>query len=152
MMNLEWQEEKSASQQETGVGSSVAFNYFADCPSDDDVVIRSAIGESVEKAVALIGQNIRDDSMYFLCGWDISTSTLSIVVSDETRKQDSPSAVSCTVSALAERFDSSSEQAIEYASNIQYWVRDYLTTCGGFMSFSLVAVFYRDSRARVDLL
>jgi len=79
---------------------------------------------------------IQDSSLYLLFEWNTDDTTLTIVVTDAEKKQDSNRIVRCAMVATDE------EGAAETAEKIQYWIRDYLTTCDGFFAYSLVAIFH----------
>jgi hypothetical protein len=78
--------------------------------------------------------------------WDEDNASLSIVVSDAKKAHDSPQMVKCCFKALSENMPS------DYAENIHFWIRDYLTTCAGFMRYSLVAAFHTGNRNACTLL
>jgi hypothetical protein len=134
--------------------------YYASSSSGDDIAIRAAVGECIEKAVGLLSQNIQEDSMYFMLEWHCESSTLSIIVTDEFKQKDSPMIVKCQMSALGDRLcdlnisspDQCQDHINQYVANVKYWSTDYFTTCGAFLKYSLIAVYYTDSRSRVELL
>jgi hypothetical protein len=136
-MYLDWQENHSASDQAAADDRIV---YLAQCDGDTDETLRNAIRDSIEKAVSLLHLTIRDDSLYLLFEWDKREACLDIVVTDAQKQQDSDRIVRCCMSATE---DNCSD---ETAEKIQFWIRDYLTTCDGFFAYSLVAVFHSHSR------
>lgn len=108
-----------------------------------DSEVQIAIDATIEKACDLLENNIQDDSRYLLFGWDADTSTLTIVVTDDERQRDSREVVQCQFVATDKPLD---------PEDIQYWIKDYLTTCAAFLRYSLIAAFHRESRANCTLL
>jgi hypothetical protein len=119
--------------------------HFHQANSSDAENIQHDIGACIEKAITLLPNNINDDSLYFLVEWCSNSSTLSVVVTDDSKQNESPEVTSCSFSTTNE----SSEQFID---NVKYWVKDYLTTSAGFIQFSLVAVFGLGNRDKMELL
>ncbi|MFV8783033.1 hypothetical protein ACNKU7_11465 [Microbulbifer sp. SA54] len=160
-MNLTWTENKTLSQPagDTGQRSEYVIHSSTIEKTSDDGVQR-AIDACIDKACTLLPRNIRDDSRYLLFGWDAVNSTLTIVVTDDSKEKDSPDIVQCRFSSLVEKMNSESADpdhsqhsaADELADNIQYWIKDYLTTCAPFLRYSLIAAFYRESRSSCALL
>ncbi|MBN8431875.1 hypothetical protein JF535_13550 [Microbulbifer salipaludis] len=105
--------------------------------------IQLAIDASVEKACELLENNIQDDSRYLLFGWDSEVSTLTIVVTDDDKRHDSRDVVQCHLVTGGQQPD---------PEDIQFWIKDYLTTCAPFLRYSLIAAFHRGSRATCTLL
>ncbi|MGJ8687063.1 MAG: hypothetical protein ACSHWQ_06260 [Spongiibacteraceae bacterium] len=116
------------------------------CSACDDTTLRAAAGECVEKATSLLSENIDDDSMYVLFGWDAEQGNLMVSVSDAAKQKDASQVVCCNFSALDEKNNA------EFIETLKYWITDYLTTCSGFMRYSLVAAFYSESRDQTALL
>lgn len=145
-MNLDWEEKT--------VGEHLIFAAVVD--SAEEGRVKEGLGECVEKATSFLHLNIHDDSMYFMLGWDKTTSTLKITVVDETKSTGSQYVVICCFSALAQALLSDSEGAAEkaddLANSIRYWIKDYLTTCSSYYQYSLVASFYTVSWKKSDLL
>jgi len=160
-MTLEWQEIKTPGTLDDETGNGVrTMNYHADVSGQSDESVKSAVEQGVEKAVAMLASNIRDDSCYMLCEWDRRSSTLRIVVTDVKKESDSPLVVECSFGGLntkMQQLKNSSESDWESEVNdcvekVQYWARDYLTTCAEFMNYSLVAAFHSESRSKCALL
>ncbi|WP_153039194.1 hypothetical protein [Microbulbifer sp. Q7] len=105
--------------------------------------IQLAIDASVEKACDLLDNNIQDDSRYLLFGWNSEASILTIVVTDDDKRHDSRDVVQC-------HFVSGDQQPDP--EDIQFWIKDYLTTCAPFLRYSLIAAFHLGSRASCTLL
>ena len=135
-MSLEW---KVAS------NSSTHVTHISVCEDSHELAIKQAMEESVEKAISLLANNIRDDSLYFLIEWHSDTSTVKITVTDDSKTKVSAETVSCQC-----HIDDSHSSA--YALSIQDWVKDYLTTSSSFIRFSLVAVFRLGSQGQSILL
>lgn len=142
---LDWQLQQSA----TG------RTYSAACTEQTDTAVRQAIGETIEKAVAQLADNINDDSLYLLFEWHKPTATLTVVVTDESKSRDAAIVVCCEflgIDQLLKNSTTDSAALDDYAEIIQYGVKDYLTTCGGFFHYSLIAIFHSDIRANTQLL
>jgi len=118
---------------------SKSIRHHSQYTGTEEPGIRLALGECVEKSISLLSANIEDESLYLLFEWCTSSSVLSIVVTDSSKKIDSPQVVTCGFSKLD-------------AEDLQYWLGDYFTTCESFMSYSLVAAFHGQSRVESALL
>ena len=122
--------------------------------------LKSAIIDCIDKAVELLPQNIGDDSRYFLFEWDLVYSTLTVVVTDDSKENDSRHVVKCIMSTLDEKMSelaSTSERTWEaktkeFSELVKGWIHNYLTTCSGFMKYSLIAIFHNESRENAKLL
>lgn len=142
-MNLNWTVKTEANPSQTAPGDDTVYvihhSSFAGT-SDEDV--QHAINTCIDKACDLLDKSIQENSRYFLFGWDNASSTLTILVTDETKAHDSPDVVKC---------DFSGTQQLD-PEDIQYWIKDYLTTCAPFLRYSLIAAFHQESRASCTLL
>ena len=67
--------------------------------------IKLAIINCIDKAVKLLPKNIGDDSRYFLFEWNVVNSTLTIVVTDDSKENDSRHVVKCTMLTLNEKMN-----------------------------------------------
>lgn len=137
-MHLEWSSTTSAHQNQQ--------IHHANCNSTDNEQKQKAINESLDKAIALFPNNIQDDSLYFLTEWDETTSTLNLLITDDTKKIESKEVVRCQF------LKTNNDQDESTSDDIKYWIRDYLTTSSGFIRFSLVAAFGTGNRERMELL
>ena len=131
---------------------TAAFN--GESEKEIDIVIQ----ECIEKAVSFFPDHVTDESRYFLFEWRIETSTLTIVATDDSKNNDANFTVKCFMSALNEAMNTitsepaKKEKIAEHSDLIKYAIKDYLTTCGSFMQYSLVAVFTNNTRDKVELL
>lgn len=114
------------------------------CLSLEHPAMKSAIEQCIEKACSLLASNIQDDSLYLLFEWFADTATLKVLVTDSSKTQDAPQVIRCQFIRL--------ENDAEIAERVQYWIRDYLTTCASFMQYSLVAAFHFQGREHCVLL
>ncbi|MFT7245652.1 MAG: hypothetical protein ACI82A_003023 [Candidatus Azotimanducaceae bacterium] len=130
---MNWEESKIVADAQESTG------HMSECIAQDEGSVRLALGECVEKSISLLQANINDESLYLLFEWCASSSVLSIVVTDSSKKSDSPHIVKCTFTNLE-------------TEDVQYWLRDYFTTCASFMKYSLVAAFHCDKRSQSTLL
>ncbi|WP_320838327.1 hypothetical protein [Zhongshania sp.] len=126
--------------------------------SSDNLTIEVILANCVEHAVALLAENINDDSLYFMFEWDNTASTLAIVVTDDSKSRDAKHRVLCDLSAMNAKMKQLAEsdqwkyQGESFADIVKHALHDYLTTCTGFMRYSLVAVFHQGSRQQTELL
>lgn len=141
-MSLIWIEKNELNHSDK---TSVVF--FSECHESNDEAVKVALGECIEKSIALLKKNITDDSMFLLFEWNTSRSALTVVLTDDTKTTDSPYVVACIFSSIDKQI-----QADDYAEQVRYWLRDYFTTCSSFMRFSLVAAFHSCSRDDACLL
>lgn len=159
-IKLDWKENKLTSQPNDAAVDSKneRIEYIATFDERSCILLESAVQECIEKAVSFLPDNVADESRYFLFEWDITHSALSIVVTDDTKKNDAKFVVKCFMSALKEELNSiesdleKKEKEAEYSDFIKYEIKDHLTTCSSFMQFSLVAVFHNKTRDRLELL
>jgi predicted nuclease of restriction endonuclease-like RecB superfamily len=114
------------------------------CKESSEAAIKQAVDNSLEKAIHLLHKNIQDDSLYFLVEWH-NHSTLTIVVTDDMKQETAPEVVCCELLITEDKKE-------YYAERIHFWARDYLTTSGGFIQYSLVAVFGFGDRNKAELL
>lgn len=134
------------------------IEYSTSLNGYSDEEIKMALKATIEKAVTCLPKNIEDNSRYFLFEWQTESSSLTIVVTDDTKKNDSLYRVTCKMTALNHTLSkrelaSSTEDKIEaYSDFVKYFVKDYLTTCSSFMQFSLVAIFHNKHRDQTQLL
>lgn len=150
-MSLQW----SDTQSDDGT-----FLSLAECAQTADGDVYMALEQALEKAVMLLADNVVDDSRYFLFEWDAIESALTVVVTDDQKKADSPKVVKLLLSGLVKTLDSIQDDAVsewaataeECSDNIKYFVRDYLTTSSGFHRYSLIAIFHNESRDRAEML
>jgi hypothetical protein len=157
-IKLTWKENKLASRPSDTELSQERIEYSATLNERSDHLVEAAIQACIEKSVSFLSENIVDDSRYFLLEWDIALSALTIVVTDDTKTNDSKYSVKCHMSALGDEISKTvpetkkHDKEQELSDFIKYFVKDYLTTCSAFMQFSLVAVFHNKTRERVELL
>ena len=117
-----------------------------------------AIQECIEKAVSFFPEHITDDSRYLIFEWNIETSALTIKATDDSKTNDANFTVQCYFSALNDAMNTTTSEpakkeiSIEHSDFIKYAIKDYLTTCGTFMQYSLVAVYTNNTRDKVELL
>jgi hypothetical protein len=115
--------------------------------------LNSAVIHCIDKAVSLLSENISDESRYFLFEWDASHSCLSVVVTDDTKKKDESQVVTMQLNDWSKMNSDDPSFVREHFSEIlREWIHNYLTTCGGFMKYSLIAIFHSDTRNKTVLL
>jgi len=159
-IKLDWKENKlvSRSLETAAANENEQVEYNAIFNEHSEEQLKVAVQACIEKAVSFLSENVIDESRYFLFEWNIEHSTLTIVVTDDTKKNDAKFVVKCCMSALNKEINSidsdlaKEEKALEYSDFIKYEIKDYLTTCSSFMQFSLIAVFHNKTRDKVELL
>ncbi|PCK07540.1 MAG: hypothetical protein COA42_13860 [Alteromonadaceae bacterium] len=132
-MLLSWKETESIGECSEGIIHKSEYNGL------EEAGVKLALGECVEKSTSFLHLNINDESLYLLFEWCVLSSVLTIVVTDSKKQSDSPHVVQCSFNEIE-------------TENVQYWLRDYITTCQSFMNYSLVAAFHCKSRAESTLL
>lgn len=148
-MTLSWTESKTETTPDAVVGEREQYILHKAVSTEvNEGLVQQAVNASVLKAAQLMGDNIDDNSLYLLCDWCMASSTLTLVVTDDRKQQDSVHVVKCEFNTL----DLAEEQKDDFADLVRYWISNYLTTSSEFMQFSLVAAFTRDARAKIELL
>ncbi len=105
----------------------------------------SVIDQAMEKSVALLPTNIKDDSRFLLLEWDSASKTLLIVISDESKTRDSDQVVKLVFTGDIKDMD-------EFIADLKYYSKNFLTTCSDFMNYSLIAAFCSAGRNSTQLL
>lgn len=148
-MNVNWQLVPG-----TGTGISADYCYvaagLAKAESDFDPLIVAC----VDKAVSQLADNINDESRYLIFQFN-ADEILKIAVTDDSKTRDSVHSVACDLSAMKQCLAESTHWRFKeepFAELVKYGVRDYLTTCGAFMQYSLVAIFCESDRAKTELI
>jgi len=160
-MNLVWKEHQGVNPFEAAAGDTTEYVvYLSEVENHSDEMVKSSIESCIEKSVSYLPKNVKDESRYMLFEWDVVYSILTIVVTDDAKEYDSPMVVKCCFSGLddlTQAVQAKSENEWEryvndYAEKVKYWIKDYLTTCPGFMNYSLVATFHCEDRSNCVLL
>ncbi|WP_231757123.1 hypothetical protein [Microbulbifer elongatus] len=143
-MSLNWMTTQENSLPEATAGNDREFTvYRADVKSPDNQNVQRAIEATTEKACELLEGNIQDDSRYLLFGWNVDTATLTIVVTDDGKVRDSHAVVQCTFATEGQPLNT---------EDIQFWIKDFLSSYAPFLRYSLIAAFYCGSRNDCVLL
>lgn len=98
--------------------------------------IKLAVLDAAEYAFALLGDNIKDDSMYCVFDWDFPTQQLAIIVTDPSKEQRSKHKVVLTLKGYAAHISGQEDQQ----EQIHLWIHNHITTSERFFRYSLVAV------------
>ena len=115
-------------------------NHIANFLSDEKDKLKLATEACAEKSIGLLADNIQDNSLYLLFEWNPAKSTLTVVLTDDTKQHDAPHSVTGIFAGLSD------------SELIQFWLYDYLTTSTTFLKFSLVAIFHSSTRSNTQLL
>lgn len=146
---LPWQTQSHHNAKDAYGNTTEGVVYSYRCEYSEDKDIRQVINQTIDKAVSLFPNNVWDQSRYVIFEWDKENKRLGIVVSDDDKTTDSPDSVHCEITAYQTAADQDPQSQ---ADNIQYWIRDHLTTCTEFFRYSLIAVFHSHSRDKTSLL
>lgn len=111
--------------------------------SAEESRLQLAVDQAIEYAVQLMTKNVRDESRYFICEWDIQEKVLNVVVTDENKSNESPVSLELKLPGIEQ------ENSTEL---IKFWITDYLSTCSDFLRFSVIALFHTGDRNRGTLL
>ena len=137
---------------------SAKFEVKASCEETNELAINLTIQACIEKAVSYFPEHVTDESRYLICEWDTENTTLTLVVTDDSKKYESNFKVKCFMDGLncliknTPEPELKNEVILSQSEMIKYAIKDYLTTCASFMKFSLVAVFHNNTRDKVELL
>ncbi len=127
--------------------------HFAESGATEDGVLKDDMEEALEKAMALLNANVKNESRYFLVEWDRANAVLRLAVTNDRKAQDAADVVTCRFAALQQRLQTADESAIEACSDkVNFFAKDYLSTCAGFMDYSLVAMYTDSSRNETRML
>jgi hypothetical protein len=159
-MKLNWVEDKSTLDTSADAQGVEQVVHSASIEEASEAGLKVAVIDSIDKANSLLSDNIGDDSRYLLCEWDVNNSTLTVVVTDDDKKNDSRQVVKCTMSSHAKNMkaleisskDEWEVKTQEVADFVRESIHNYLTTCREFMLFSLIAIFHCESRDKTRLL
>lgn len=132
---LEWQTTHHSQQQ----------IFRGRCDAGDYSGLQQAFDQCAEKATQLLPEQIQDSSRYLLFSWQ--DTTLTIVLTDDTRQRDGNFAVVCEFPNLHTALAGENTDEI-----LAYWATDYLASCSAFLQYSLLAAFTRSGRDRLQLL
>ncbi|WP_370978278.1 hypothetical protein [Agaribacterium sp. ZY112] len=147
-MTLTWKKHTALSPSEVSAPDSRKYHvYRSECHSTDDASLKTAVTQCIDKSVSYLSENIDEQSQYYLCEWNLIHPTLTIVVTDDKKENDGPIVIKCYFNGLDEL-----AHADEHADNIRFLISNYLTTCSGFMRYSLIAVFNTGERSDCSLL
>lgn len=134
--------------------NGVKARYFIQSAAQLEAELAPLLAACVNKAVDELHSNILDNSLYLLFEFDKNL-VLNIVVTDESKQQESPYRVVCDMALLQPYLLESTHwkfKGEEFADVVKHELRDYLSTCSGFMRYSLVAVFSEGDRTKTELL
>ena len=146
---LAWQTQHHNSAKDADGNTTEGVVYCYRCEHSDEMAIRKVINQTIDKAVSLFPTNVWDQSRYMIFMWDSDNKLLRIVVTDDDKVVESPDSVVCEITAYKMVAE---QEAAQQSDNIQYWIRDHLTTCNEFFSYSLIAVFDDQCHNRTSLL
>jgi hypothetical protein len=134
--------------------NGVKARYFIQSAAQLEAELAPLLAACVNKAVDELHSNILDNSLYLLFEFDKNL-VLNIVVTDESKQQESPYRVVCDMASLQPYLLESTHwkfKGEKFADVVKHELRDYLSTCSGFMRYSLVAVFSEGDRTKTELL
>ena len=120
--------------------------YHFSCEKNDESSLTKAVEDSLEQAVNLIPDNLAslgDEARYLMLELDSDNHQLIILVSSDDKKSDGLKVVELSLpSPITEQLE----------TTVKFAATDYLTTCNGFLNYSLLAVFHKGDRSKTHLL
>ena len=146
-MTLDWQEKTQVLSPERSLQL-----YTAECTGVTDIALKQAVSNCVQKAIEHLHSNIQNDSMYLLFEWSKTNALLTAVVTDELKQNDANIVIQCQFQKLSQKPLQTEDEMQQYADNIHFWIRDYLTTDNAFLHYSLIAIYHDSSRDNTRLL
>lgn len=120
--------------------------HRAVCLGTAEHEVQAAVFACADYAFSLLDESIEDNARYCLFAWDSIRNALSITVTDEAREQDGKHLVTVEFTGFDERF------SVDQVDDIKFCLTDYLTTSLSFLKFSLLAVFVREGRDKIELM
>lgn len=127
--------------------------HHAQSNAMDDSALVNDIDAALDKAVSFLNANVKNESRYFLVEWNRPSSTLRLAVTNDAKLEDGADVVVLGFTALNAKIQTAGDSERElYSEKMQFWVKEYLSICAGFMDYSLVAVFTDSTRDRVRML
>src|SRR5690554_1661401 len=127
--------------------------HHAQSNAMDDSALVNDTDAALDKAVSFLNANVKNESRYFLVEWNRPSSTLRLAVTDDAKLEDGADVVVLGFTALNAKIQTAGDLERElYSEKMQFWVKEYLSICAGFMDYSLVAVFTDSTRDRVRML
>lgn len=105
---------------------------------------------SVEKAINALDSIVTDDSRYLVFQWTASVGKLEIGLANYDNKHEFSLVQEDSYSELAFAFGSANAQEIEEL--LRFWLTDYLSSCGGFFRYALIALFHTGDASKSRLL
>ncbi|MBY6189919.1 hypothetical protein KUV22_05740 [Microbulbifer agarilyticus] len=155
-MGLTWDKSLVAGGKDGLLGDGVEFEVYSSVSeADEEDSVNTDMIEALDYALSFLDRNVKDESRFFLVGWDAASSTLMFSVTDDTKQMDSPIMVRCHFVGLSGKLasDSERESAVEaYEENVRFWCKEHLSTSSAFTQYSLIALFVDEDRARAGLL
>ena len=119
--------------------------YSASFSDASEESMASVIDQTMEKAIALLPASAQDESRYLLLVWHSDNKLLKIVVTDDDKKHDSAEQIHLAFTGQIDDQES-------FVADLKFYSKDYLTTCGEFLNYSLIAAFCIDTRDKAQLL
>ncbi|MCA0900517.1 hypothetical protein [Microbulbifer agarilyticus] len=156
MMGLTWDKSLVAGGNDDLLGDGVEFEVYSSVSeADQDDSVNTHVIEALDYALSYLDRNVKDESRFFLVGWDATSSTLMFAVTDDAKQLDSPVVVRCHFAGFSKKLasDSQRESVVEaYKENVRFWCKEHLSTSSAFTQYSLIALFVDEGRARAGLL
>jgi hypothetical protein len=114
---------------------------------DPETRFNPIISQCIDKATSLLADNLTDESRYLMFEWQKENHELTLLVTDDAKAKDSIHIVKCQITGLTNQIRRS-----ELSQQLKETIHNYLTTCSGFMQYSLIAVFHDSSRDSTTLI
>ncbi|PSL11717.1 hypothetical protein CLV44_12335 [Marinobacterium halophilum] len=152
-MSLIWNESVGVNPFAAIAGDATECRFhYAESAATNDTLVKDAFEECLAMAISYLNANVKNESLYFIVAWDPTTSVVNVVVTDDQKQNDAHDVVTCRFAALNEAKADQSSSLQQYSDTVKFWIKDYLSTNGPFMHYSLVALYTDGTRADTCIL
>ena len=136
-------------QTDSETSTDASLIHYAQCLDPGDTAAQLFINSAIDRAIAIIPQSMHENARYLLFSWDSDKACLKVVTTDDDKSHDAPESIQLDIPAW--QVDAGGPGS-EQSEKLHYWIRDYLTTCGEFLHYSLIAVYCDGDRTKTRLL
>lgn len=149
-MSLIWNESARVNPFVAGEGEATECRFHcAESGATDDVALKHDLEACLAVAITHLNANVKNESLYFMVEWNPSAAVITLTVTDGDKGNDAHDVVTCRFAALA---GATGQDAERLSDQVKFLVKDYLSTNGPFMNYSLVALFTDSTRANTQLI
>ncbi|MBV0934713.1 hypothetical protein [Marinobacterium weihaiense] len=143
-MSLNWntREHNNPFDPDDAAQAGCCFHY-AESQAVDDAALKQDVEACLALSMSQLNANVKNESLFYMVEWQPETAVLRLSVTDGQKANDARDVVCCRFVAVGGQ---------DLSDRMSFWAKDYLSTCTGFMDFSLVALFTDSTRARTQIL